>query len=129
MADLPNLLVASLKPDTRKQAEQALNAISTQPGFLGVLLQLVLNSTQERPVRLAASIYLKNIAKMRWDEVSQPIFANFSLKLKLCVGGPATSRTGQDSTERSTGACHACSVQSNGQDDTNANSGIRVTDC
>ncbi len=70
MADLPQLLVASLKPDTRKQAEQNLSAISIQPGFLGVLLQLVLNASQERSVRLAASIYLKNVAKSRWEEVS-----------------------------------------------------------
>lgn len=70
MADLPNLLVASLKPETRKQAEQNLNTISRQPGFLGVLLQLVLDGSQERSARLAASIYLKNIAKSRWEEVS-----------------------------------------------------------
>lgn len=70
MAELPALLVASLKPETRKQAEQNLNSISQQPGFLGALLQLVLNGSQERPARLAASIYLKNVAKSRWDEVS-----------------------------------------------------------
>lgn len=70
MAELPVLLVASLKPETRKQAEQNLNSISLQPGFLAALLQLVLNGSQERPARLAASIYLKNIAKTRWDEVS-----------------------------------------------------------
>ncbi|KAF9447282.1 Cse1-domain-containing protein [Macrolepiota fuliginosa MF-IS2] len=73
MADLPALLVASLKPDTRKQAEHNLTTLSTQPGFLGVLLQLVLEPSQQRPVRLAASIYLKNIAKSRWEEDDQPI--------------------------------------------------------
>ncbi|XP_006455464.1 hypothetical protein AGABI2DRAFT_226927 [Agaricus bisporus var. bisporus H97] len=73
MAELPALLVASLKPETRKQAEQNLNSISQQPGFLGALLQLVLNGSQERPARLAASIYLKNIAKSRWDEEVNPL--------------------------------------------------------
>ena len=69
MADLPNLLLASLEPSTRKQAEQNLNAISTQKGFLTHLLALVLERTQPASVRLAGSIYLKNIAKLRWEEV------------------------------------------------------------
>jgi hypothetical protein len=69
MADLPNLLLASLEPSTRKQAEQNLNVISAQKGFLTHLLALVLERTQPAPVRLAGSIYLKNIAKLRWEEV------------------------------------------------------------
>ncbi|KXN81986.1 Importin-alpha re-exporter [Leucoagaricus sp. SymC.cos] len=73
MADLPALLVASLKPDSRKQAEQSLSAVSTQSGFLQALLQLVLNGSQERSARLAASIYLKNVVKTRWEEEVQPL--------------------------------------------------------
>ncbi|KAF5343738.1 hypothetical protein D9756_011534 [Leucocoprinus leucothites] len=82
MADLPKLLVASLKPDTRKEAEHALSAVSTQPGFLGVLLQLVLNSSQDRSARLAASIYLKNIAKTRWEEEVQPLLEQDKVALR-----------------------------------------------
>ena len=69
MADLSSLLLASLNPDTRKQAEQNLSALSSQPGFLTHLLRLVLEPSQDRAIRLAGSIYLKNITKLRWEEV------------------------------------------------------------
>ncbi|KAJ2925300.1 hypothetical protein H1R20_g11761, partial [Candolleomyces eurysporus] len=73
MADLPALLRASLEPASRKQAEQNLNALSTQKGFLTHLLALVLQQSQDLPVRLAGGVYLKNIAKLRWEEDVQPL--------------------------------------------------------
>ncbi|PPQ86179.1 hypothetical protein CVT25_006922 [Psilocybe cyanescens] len=73
MADISTLLLASLNPDTRKQAEQSLTTLSTQPGFLIHLLRLVLESSQDRAVRLSGSIYLKNITKLRWEEDVQPL--------------------------------------------------------
>ncbi|KAF8188046.1 importin alpha re-exporter [Pholiota molesta] len=73
MADLPTLLRASLNPETRKQAEQNLSALSTQPGFLTHLLRIVLEPSQDRAVRLSGSIYLKNITKLRWEEDVQPL--------------------------------------------------------
>jgi exportin-2 (importin alpha re-exporter) len=69
MADLAGLLQASLSPATRKQAEQNLDSFSTQPGFLPALLQLLLDQNQDRSVRLAGGVYLKNLAKLRWEEV------------------------------------------------------------
>lgn len=69
MAELPSLLLASLNPSTRKQAEQNLQSLSLQPGFLTHLLTLVLQSSQDRAVRLAASVYLKNLIKSRWEDV------------------------------------------------------------
>ena len=69
MAELPSLLLASLRPDSRKQAEQSLQSLSLQPGFLTHLLSLVLQSAQDRAVRLAGSVYLKNLVKSRWDDV------------------------------------------------------------
>jgi exportin-2 (importin alpha re-exporter) len=69
MSDIASLLNASLQPASRKQAEQQLNQLTTQQGFLPHLLGLILDSTQERSVRLAGGIYLKNIAKLRWEEV------------------------------------------------------------
>ena len=69
MAELPSLLLASLNPSTRKQAETSLQQLSIQPGFITHLLNLVLQSSQDRAVRLAASVYLKNIAKSRWEDV------------------------------------------------------------
>ena len=50
---------------TRKQAEQNLAALSAQPSFLAALLQLVVTPNQDRSVRLAASVYLKNTVKER----------------------------------------------------------------
>ncbi|KAJ8091228.1 importin-alpha export receptor [Marasmius tenuissimus] len=73
MADLPNLLIASLNPTTRKQAEQNLNALSQQQGFLSHLLRLVLDQSADRAVRLSASVYLKNQVKLRWEEDVQAI--------------------------------------------------------
>ncbi|KAL0569494.1 importin-alpha export receptor [Marasmius crinis-equi] len=73
MADLPNLLIASLNPTTRKQAEQNLSALSQETGFLSHLLRLVLDQSADRAVRLSASVYLKNQVKLRWEEDVQPI--------------------------------------------------------
>ena len=70
MADLPALLLASLNPDTRKQAEQNLTVLSTHQGFLTHLLNLILEPSQDRAVRLSGSVYLKNITKLRWEEVN-----------------------------------------------------------
>ncbi|KAJ6621313.1 importin alpha re-exporter [Mycena sp. CBHHK59/15] len=73
MSDLPSLLLASLNPATRKTAEQSLNNLSVQQGFLSHLLCLILDSTKDRPVRLAGSVFLKNIAKLRWEEDVNPL--------------------------------------------------------
>ncbi|PIL29858.1 hypothetical protein GSI_08065 [Ganoderma sinense ZZ0214-1] len=73
MAELPSLLLASLRPDSRKQAEQSLHSLSLQPGFLTHLLSLVLQSAQDRAVRLAGSVYLKNLIKSRWEDDEPPI--------------------------------------------------------
>ena len=70
MADLPSLLLASLNPDTRKQAEKNLTVLSSHQGFLVHLLNLILEPSQDRAVRLSGSVYLKNITKLRWEEVS-----------------------------------------------------------
>ena len=69
MSDLPTLLRASLDPSTRKQAEANLTEVSKQQGFLVALLRLVLEPSQDRAVRLAGSVYLKNVVKLRWEEV------------------------------------------------------------
>jgi len=70
MSDIPALLLASLNPETRKPAEQSLSALSAQQGFIPHLVQLFLDTTQDRAVRLSASVYLKNLVKLRWEEVS-----------------------------------------------------------
>ena len=70
MSELPQLLLASLNPATRKQAEQNLHALSQQPGFLPLLLRLVLDSSQDHSVRLAGSVFFKNVVKNKWEDVS-----------------------------------------------------------
>lgn len=70
MSDIPKLLLESLNPHTRKQAEQALDAYSRQPAFVVHLVQLVLSTSNDTAVRLAASVYLKNRVKLGWlDDV------------------------------------------------------------
>jgi hypothetical protein len=69
MADLPTLLLASLAPDTRKQAEQALSSLADQPGFVEAVLRLVLDQNGDKGARLAGSVYLKNVVKRKWDDV------------------------------------------------------------
>ena len=78
MSDLPALLLASLSPATRKHAEQSLTALSVQPGFLPHLLRLVLEPAQERSVRLAASVFFKNVVKNKWEDVRH-LYSLFSL--------------------------------------------------
>lgn len=73
MSDIPKLLLDSLNPHTRKQAEQSLEAYSRQPAFVIHLLQLVLNPANDIGVRLAASVYLKNTVKLRWLEDVCPL--------------------------------------------------------
>ncbi|EGN91830.1 hypothetical protein SERLA73DRAFT_100047 [Serpula lacrymans var. lacrymans S7.3] len=73
MSDLSSLLQASLVPATRKQAEQQLDSLVAQPGFLSHILRLILDSSQQHPIRLAGAVYLKNLAKLRWEEEVAPL--------------------------------------------------------
>ncbi|KAH0831109.1 armadillo-type protein [Lanmaoa asiatica] len=73
MSDVASLLSASLQPTSRKQAEQQLNQLTAQHGFLPHLLALVLDPAPDRAVRLAGGIYLKNVAKLRWEEDVAPL--------------------------------------------------------
>jgi hypothetical protein len=82
MVDLAGLLLASLNPDSRKQAEQNLNALGLQQGFPSHFLGLVLDPAQDHSVRLSGSSSARqhNISQMR-------TFLNF-LKLGfLCHWG------------------------------------------
>lgn len=69
MSELPALLLSSLSPATRKQAEQNLHILATQPGFLALLLRLILDPSQDRAVRLAGSVFFKNVVRRKWEEV------------------------------------------------------------
>ncbi|KAG1767590.1 CAS/CSE protein [Suillus placidus] len=73
MSNIASLLQASLQPASRKQAEQQLHALASQQGFLAHLLTLILNGSFDRSTRLAGGIYLKNVAKLRWEEDDSPL--------------------------------------------------------
>ncbi|KAG1861107.1 CAS/CSE protein [Suillus subalutaceus] len=73
MSNIASLLQASLQPASRKQAEQQLHALASQKGFLAHLLTLILNGSYDRSTRLAGGIYLKNVAKLRWEEDDEPL--------------------------------------------------------
>jgi exportin-2 (importin alpha re-exporter) len=70
MAELPSLFRASLDPQTRKQAETTLSTYASQDNFSLHLLSLTLDGTQDRAIRLAASVYLKNLIRKAWAPVS-----------------------------------------------------------
>ncbi|KAH7097236.1 importin alpha re-exporter [Auriculariales sp. MPI-PUGE-AT-0066] len=98
MSDLSAVLLASLHPSTRKQAEVTLEQSSVQPGFMQVLLQLILNGGADRGARLAASVYFKNTVRKRWtDETDDtPIAAGDKTQLRgqivpamIVLAGPA----------------------------------------
>ena len=92
LPDLPALLLASLNPETRKQAEQNLTLLSSQQNFLIYILDLILNPSQDRAVRLSGSVYLKNITKLRWEEVSlNALLFKFAEIKVIDVGYTATS--------------------------------------
>lgn len=117
MADLPTLLLASLNPQTRKQAEQNIDALSTQPGFLSHILQLALTQSQDRSVRLSAAVYLKNLTKLRWDEVGLRITNNTPyLILVVGVGCPAFAPAGQRPTSIRARSSHASPLNTSRQD-------------
>jgi hypothetical protein len=84
MSDIPKLLLESLNPHTRKQAEQALDAYSRQPAFVVHLLQLALATSNDTAVRLAAGVYLKNRVKLGWlDDVGQSPFILYTVSDRL----------------------------------------------
>ncbi|KAF7309671.1 Importin N-terminal domain-containing protein [Mycena indigotica] len=102
MADLAALLQASLVPTTRKEAEGQLTQLSRQQGFLSHILRLSLDPTQDRAVRLAGSVFLKNIAKLRWEEDVNPLAEQdkASLRVELVPAMIALSADQRDKTIR-----------------------------
>jgi exportin-2 (importin alpha re-exporter) len=87
MVDLSQLLLASLNPSTRKEAEASLTQLSSQPGFPIHLLRLVLNQTENKSVKLAGSVYLKNVVKARWDDVGVSFMSgSYILNLSRYLG-------------------------------------------
>ena len=110
MSDIPKLLLDSLNPQTRKQAEQSLQAYSRQPAFVVHLLRLVLDATQNGAVRLAASVYLKNMVKLGWlDDVRLFSILTFGPSERFQTKGRVPNRRcGQGRPETATCPCNDC---------------------
>src|ERR1700738_1715438 len=86
MSHLAELLQASLLPATRRHAEQSLQSLSSQEGFLPHLLQLILNQDADPSVRLAGGVCLKNLAKLRWGEGSLSFLVSATRCFSFCCG-------------------------------------------
>ena len=67
--DIQDLLLASLQPDSRKQAELSLNTLTSQAGFAVLLLTFLVDTNKDFSARLSGSILLKNTVKERWKDV------------------------------------------------------------
>lgn len=102
--EVPQLLLGSLDPNTRQQAEKQLSQAATQTGFLPHLLSIVLDNAQRSEVRMAAAVYLKNAARRRWadepDEGPVPEADKQALRDQLVPAMLALSTSSADRTQR-----------------------------
>ncbi|KAF8596041.1 hypothetical protein BDV93DRAFT_79575 [Ceratobasidium sp. AG-I] len=102
--EIPQLLLGSLDPNTRQQAEKQLSQAATQTGFLPHLLSIVLDNAQRSEVRMAAAVYLKNAARRRWsdepDEGPVPEADKQALRDQLVPAMLALSTSSADRTQR-----------------------------
>ncbi|KAB5591103.1 Vegetative incompatibility protein HET-E-1 [Ceratobasidium theobromae] len=99
---VPDLLLGSLDPSTRQQAEKQLGEAAKQAGFVPHLLGIVLDKAQRSEVRMAAAVYLKNAARRRWADEEEAIPDNDKAVLRDRLVGAmlALSTTAADRTER-----------------------------
>ncbi|XP_043287357.1 importin-7 [Venturia canescens] len=65
---LTELLRATIDPAQQKQAGEQLDQIHKIIGFAPTLLQVVMSSEVEMPVRQAGAIYLKNLISTKWAD-------------------------------------------------------------
>ncbi|KAG8694409.1 importin-alpha export receptor [Ceratobasidium sp. 394] len=102
--EVPQLLLGSLDPSTRQQAEKQLAQAATHAGFLPHLLGIVLDKAQRSEVRMAAAVYFKNAARRRWtdehDEGPVPDTDKALLREQLVPAMLALSTSTADRTER-----------------------------
>ncbi|KAG7863931.1 hypothetical protein KL919_001246 [Ogataea angusta] len=66
IASVSQLLAQSLSPSTAKLAEESLRSVEDQQGFPSTLLHVVAANDLDSSVRLAGSLYFKNLIKRKW---------------------------------------------------------------
>ncbi|KAL0251050.1 hypothetical protein GEMRC1_000264 [Eukaryota sp. GEM-RC1] len=74
---------SSSDASVRSQAEEFLNKTCFNDGFIPSSLELVANSQIPHPIRLAASLYVKNLVHRHWTTDSIPTTAKSSLKANI----------------------------------------------
>lgn len=91
LGQLAQLFTDTLNPAVRKQAEQNLTLLERQPEqhFPVLLLALISSADYPIPIRLAASIKLKNICRRAWsDDESLEVEDNSQLSVYHLVSEP-----------------------------------------
>lgn len=68
ISQLATVLSSTFDPGLRLEAEKKLQEINKHPGFVTLLLQVVMSNEIQAPVRQAGGIYLKNVIMQHWKE-------------------------------------------------------------
>lgn len=89
---LTNILSSTFDPNLREEAEKTLNEIYKHPGFLSLLLQVVMSNDVQIPVRQSGVIYLKNMIVQYWKERDPSELADTSAAFVIVEQDKATIR-------------------------------------
>jgi exportin-2 (importin alpha re-exporter) len=78
LSTLRSILLSTIQSDNniRREAEAYITSLETQNGFLIVLLHLITilsDSSEDKAIRVAASIFFKNAIKKRWNPTDDEI--------------------------------------------------------
>ncbi|XP_028414621.1 importin-7-like [Dendronephthya gigantea] len=65
---LAQILACTLDPNLRVEAERQLNEVYRASGFVSRLLQVVMSTEVQQPIRQAGGIYLKNMITQCWRD-------------------------------------------------------------
>ncbi|KAK2565652.1 Importin-7 [Acropora cervicornis] len=93
--DIPQLatiLASTFDPNLREKAEKKLNEIHKVPGFVSLLLQVVVSNDVQFTVRLSGVIYLKNMVSQYWKERDRPELADSGAYFVISAQDKSTIR-------------------------------------
>ncbi|XP_015762265.1 PREDICTED: importin-7-like [Acropora digitifera] len=93
--DIPQLatiLASTFDPNLREEAEKKLNEIHKVPGFVSLLLQVVVSNDVQFTVRQSGGIYLKNMVSQYWKERDRPELADSGAYFVISAQDKSTIR-------------------------------------
>lgn len=93
--DIPQLatiLASTFDPNLREEAEKKLNEIHKVPGFVSLLLQVVVSNDVQFTVRQSGGIYLKNMVSQYWKERDRPEHADSGAYFVISAQDKSTIR-------------------------------------